>query len=226
MGHAFISKPVSSSRSAAEDPYKKLVVTCWSPIISRAETPNRKIPGTRNAQLAASNIWNRNRRDELLCANIRHFCLSSLRAESAMGQDHWLFRRIYAAFGAVALATPSSKWGCTPMPLPLTGGFSPTAKLPMNPPSLSPTGERVSEGRVRGCAIGSRSQCMRKKRKGALHEPDGLAQGTTPDPRSQSETTSSRRMQPSWRILPRAAPWPCGFTAFAPVNFSSVRWRD
>src|SRR5213594_3587324 len=85
--HKFISKPINMSRSPAEDQHKKLLVTCRRPIISRADFPNRYKPGTRNAQLAASKIRNRNRRDNLQCPDIQRACLSSLRAKEGLEQN-------------------------------------------------------------------------------------------------------------------------------------------
>src|SRR5712671_7298786 len=87
----FISKPISVSRNPAEDQYKKFVVTCWAPKISKADLPSRKKPGTRNAQLPASMIRNRSRRDDLLCPDIQQTWLSSWRAEEDLGQNYELF---------------------------------------------------------------------------------------------------------------------------------------
>src|SRR6266576_2270851 len=79
-----ISKTISMNRNPAEDQDKKFVVTCWTPRISKADSPSRKKPGTRNAQLPASMI--RNRRDDLLCPDIQHPWHSSWRAEEDQGR--------------------------------------------------------------------------------------------------------------------------------------------
>ena len=91
MWHELISKPISISRRADEDQDKKWVVTRSRPIISRADFPRREMPGSRNAELAASKIRNRNLRDDLLCTDIRHLCVSSLHAEPGLGRDYGLF---------------------------------------------------------------------------------------------------------------------------------------
>src|SRR5437667_1027829 len=90
------------TRSPAEDPYKKFVVTCRTPTISRADFHARKIPCIRHAQLSASRIGNRSLRDDLLCIDIRHSCLSSLRAEEDWGQDYELFLRICVVIDTMA----------------------------------------------------------------------------------------------------------------------------
>jgi hypothetical protein len=79
------------SSSPAEDQYKKLDVTCCRLTISWVDFPTRNNPGTRNAQLAASKITNRTRRDDLVCPDIRRSCPSLRRAEADLGQDQEFF---------------------------------------------------------------------------------------------------------------------------------------
>ena len=84
------------SSSPAEDQYKKLDVTCCRLTISWVDFPTRNNPGTRNAQLAASKITNRTRRDDLVCPDIRRSCPSLRCAEADLGQDFESFREFAA----------------------------------------------------------------------------------------------------------------------------------
>src|SRR5439155_11938887 len=121
LWHEFISNPLSMSNSPAEAQYQEFVVTCCTPTISRADLPSRKKPGTRNAQLPASKIKDLCRRDDLLCSDIQHSCLSWWRAEEDLGLDYELLPRIGAGINDMSRelllrstgdAHPSSAWHC------------------------------------------------------------------------------------------------------------------